>query len=65
MNDSVHTIVAWFVGIGALVGGGLGFVGGLSNWGILAGIVLGVVGAAGGAVMVAWFVPGTDENSLK
>ena len=64
MNDSVH-IIAGFVGIGALVGGGLGFVGGLCNWGILAGIVLGVVGAAGGAMMVAWFVPGTDQNSLK
>jgi hypothetical protein len=61
MSNTGHKVILLVVAAGIVAGGGIGFLGGFSGWGILAGVVLGICGAAGAASILVGHFPLTEE----
>jgi hypothetical protein len=59
--STAHKAILLLVAAGIVIGAGIGFLNGLSQWGILAGVVLGAVGAAAGASTLVGYLPIGEE----
>jgi hypothetical protein len=62
MSSTANKAILLVVAAGIVLGGGIGFIVGVSGWGILAGIVLAIIGAAlVASEATAWAALTTDQ----